>query len=202
MQYQSSVTITAPLSSLILHHSTKSIVQILIEVSNRKKVVKGKRHSCLSSQAEHLFSTFPKHMQRCLDVASEKGCWPGWYHFPWLLTVLPYIREHFAMPCACVMAGLHLDFPLIVPVGLHLRWNTPFIVPLEDSLQSDTMNSEIPQPTYSPKYVVMSWLNLLYKSFLENINICLTPQQIGKIKPELILLPEGFGTDIREHSSM
>ena len=106
------------------------------------------------------------------------------------------------MPCACVMAGLHLDFPLIVPVGLHLRRNTPFIVPLGDSLQSDTMNSEIPQPTYSPKYVAMSWLNLLYKSFLENINICPMPQQTGKIKSELILLPEGFGTDIRGHSLM
>ena len=100
-----------------------------MEVSKRKKVVKGKRHSCLSSQAEHLFSTFARHLQHCLDVASEKGVSTCLTSLPWLITVLPYIRENFLMPCACVMAGLHLDFPLVVPVGLHLRWNTPFIVP-------------------------------------------------------------------------
>ena len=104
------------------------------------------------------------------------------------------------MPCACVMAGFHLDFPLVVPVGLHLRWNTPFIVLQGDFLQSGTMNSEMPQPTYSLKYAAMSWLNLLYKSFLESN--CPMPQQIGKTKLELIFLPEGFGEDIRERSLM
>ena len=104
------------------------------------------------------------------------------------------------MPYACIMAGLHVYFSLVVIVGPYLLCSTPFIVPQGDSLQSGTMNTEISQPTYSPKYVAMSWLNLFYKSFPENN--CPMPQQICKSKPELTLLLQGFGADIREHSSM
>ena len=45
MQYQSSVTITAPLTSLIVHLSSETIIPVLLKVSNRKKIVKGKCHS-------------------------------------------------------------------------------------------------------------------------------------------------------------
>ena len=128
----------------------------------------------------------------------------GWQHFLCLLTVLPCKREPFVMPCACDMARLHLHlhlhFPLTVIVGLPLQWNILFTVLLVDSLQFVTMNSETPQPTYSQKCVVMSWLNLHCKNCLEASFPM--PQQIDKIKPELILLPEGFGTDIGEHSWM
>ena len=49
------------LYSLILHLSLESIIPILLEVSNTKKIVKGKFHSYWSFQADHLLSKFPRH---------------------------------------------------------------------------------------------------------------------------------------------
>ena len=110
MEYRSLLLITtlsdkfSPPFVIQVHHLSP------FKVSNRKKIVKSKRQSFLSSQTEKLFSTFPIHLKHCSDMV-RRGELLGWQHFHCPLMGFPCIRK--CLPCAYYMAKLHPVFPLI-----------------------------------------------------------------------------------------
>ena len=84
--FSSSVMITDPLVSLMCLQSFTYPVTAITEILQRKLHVRNGRKTVLSNMALELHSSLPKSLQRCLDVASEKGAstWP---------TALP-LEEH------------------------------------------------------------------------------------------------------------
>ena len=84
--FSSSVMITDPLVSLIRLQSFTYSVTAMTEILQRKVHVRNGRKTVLSNMAQELHSSLPKSLQRCLDVASEKGA-STW------LTALP-LEEH------------------------------------------------------------------------------------------------------------
>ena len=89
-QFNSSLFITGPLVSSIILSSNESISTILANISQRKAVVRKNRRLQLSTLAQELYSVSPSSLQRCLDVAGEKGA-STW------LTALPLSIHGFAL---------------------------------------------------------------------------------------------------------
>ena len=89
-QFNSSLIITAPLVSSIILSSNESISTILADISQRKADIRKDRRLQLSTLAQELYSVFPSSLQRCLDVAGEKGA-STW------LTALPLSIHGFAL---------------------------------------------------------------------------------------------------------
>ena len=89
-QFNSSLIITVPLVSSIILSSNQSISTILADISQRKADVRKDRRLQLSTLAQELHSVFPSSLQRCLDVAGEKGA-STW------LTTLPLSIHGFAL---------------------------------------------------------------------------------------------------------
>ena len=158
--FSSSVMIIDPAGFL---NSSTYPVTAMTEILQRKVHVRNGRKTVLSNMAQELHSSLPKSLQRCLDVASEKGAstWLTALPFLWRNMVSYSIRGHLEMLFALDMAGDLLIYHHIVFVGgnslliIHLTAN------VEDIRTLDTTKLEILRLILLLKFVTMFSLNLL-----------------------------------------